>query len=127
MGKVVRLAFLADPDRLPGQDFGLARAMDEALGSVAKTLRLVEAGEDSRTCLHALSADLLDLLSSVKREARVEAAVDDFYEAARRLLSRHGCDGPLDPERHRGLEAAYLRFRSEVVTARPKPGGLETF
>jgi hypothetical protein len=118
MGDVIQLARNEVKSHWREQDYDLVRAIDEALGSVAKTLRIIQAGVHSRrTYLQALSADLLVVLTCVGRDPATEASIDHLYEAARRLTGSYRRDGSSHGEMHDNLKSAYLRLRREVGAA----------
>ena len=120
MGDVVSLNLPHAQSRLLEQDYDFTRGVDEALGCVATTLRALEHRDDSRNHLHALSTDLLDLLSYVERDHLLDMAVDHLLGTARRLLVARQQEGDPPPEAYHELGSAYLVLRSRVVLARPR-------
>jgi hypothetical protein len=118
MGDVIHLTLSTYQSRLLAQGYDFARALDEALGSIARTLTNFEAGDRSGSSLCALNIHLLDLLKSAERDPQIEAAVDHLYEVARRLISVHQRAVPSEHERGTDLATAYLRLRQQVVAAR---------
>ncbi len=118
MGDVIRLTPSTYQSHRVEQSYEFARALDEALGSIAKTLRCLEAGDRSGSSLCVLNTHLLDLLTSVERDPRVEAAVDQLYGAARRLTSLRQREASPERERCTDLATAYLRLRQRVAAAR---------
>ncbi len=120
MGDVIPMALSGSQSPLLEQTYEFARVLDEALGAIAKTLRSVEAGHWNVSSLCALNTDLLDLLRSVGRDQQIEAAVDQVYEAARRLTYVHQRTVAPEHERYTDLTTAYLRLRQKVIAARQK-------
>ncbi len=120
MGDVIRLSPSTHQRHRVEQSYEFAPALDEALGSIAKTLRCFEAEGGSGSSLCVLNTPLLDLLTTVDGDPQVEVAVDHLYEAARRLTLERQREVAPEHQRYADLAAAYLRLRQQVAAARPR-------
>jgi hypothetical protein len=119
VGDLAYLVRSSDMASCRESNYDFARATDEALGSVAKALSDLEAQDGSSASLHELSSSLLALLAQVAPSPKIEAAVDSFYEAARRFNADCMQGGIPDPAPHRDLKSGYLRLRTALTTATP--------
>ena len=87
-------------------------AADAVLGDVARMLHAMITHEADQQALPQLSASLLAFLPLVRHEPSGTQALDELYEAARRLMH-----SPSGSEHRQDLYAAYGSFRAHVAAA----------
>jgi hypothetical protein len=124
IGEVIQIPHLSSGSCPPEQDFAFALMVDEALGSIAGILKAIKDGNGGHASLPVLSSRLLDLLSDVEREPWIENAIDQIFEAARRLTCARQCEQ--EPEQYNDISSAYLRLRRHMVLAKPRSGVLRS-
>ena len=93
----------------------LQDALDETIAFIERALGRIRADEGAEAELHNLRAYLVNVLDLVERDPGIEAASDDLYAVAKRLV-----DGSDKGTRmSRLLDEAFLRFRDRLASARP--------
>jgi hypothetical protein len=116
MGEVIQIPRVHARSHRPEPDCIFVLETDEALGSIARVLKGIIDGDQS--CLRALSKCLLDLITKIENEPRIESAVDRVFEAARRLALANRRDQA--SEQYNELTSAYLHLRRHIVVAKPR-------
>ena len=97
-----------------------AEAVQEVSDFVARALTRIEDNHGEEAELHNVRAYIINLLELVERDAGLEMACNDLYDAALALVTATSADGPeVITRRRRLLREAYLRFQTRLVSLRP--------